>query len=135
MGPLALLAAVPADGSLVTYDIEPWNEVGETALRAEDFGGRLEQRLGDVADPQTLALELATLRRADLIFVDGPKDGVFEPAFVRSVLPQLRDRRRLVVFDDTRLLPMLQLWRDLDYPKQDVTSFGHWSGTGLVFTC
>jgi hypothetical protein len=36
------------------------------------------------------------------------------------------------MFDDTRLPSMLKFWRELDYPKLDFTSFGHWSGTGLV---
>jgi predicted O-methyltransferase YrrM len=134
-GTLALLSALPAGGSLVTYDLEPWDRVTGSVLRAEDFGARLEQRLADVADETALERELPVLARAELIFVDGPKDGVFEPAFVRSVLPRLRDRRRLVVFDDIRLLPMVRLWRELDYPKLDATSFGHWSGTGIAFTC
>jgi hypothetical protein len=43
-------------------------------------------------------------------------------------------RRRVVVFDDIRVLPMLQLWRDLPFPKLDATSLGHWSGTGLLLT-
>jgi hypothetical protein len=36
------------------------------------------------------------------------------------------------MFDDTRLWSMLRFWRQLPYPKMDLTSFGHWSGTGLV---
>jgi hypothetical protein len=27
---------------------------------------------------------------------------------------------------------MVDLWRRIPYPKLDATSFGHWSGTGLV---
>jgi hypothetical protein len=27
---------------------------------------------------------------------------------------------------------MLDIWYHLDKPKLDMTSFGHWSGTGLV---
>jgi hypothetical protein len=27
---------------------------------------------------------------------------------------------------------MLDIWYNLDKPKLDLTSFGHWSGTGLV---
>jgi hypothetical protein len=27
---------------------------------------------------------------------------------------------------------MVNLWRRIDSPKIDLTSFGHWSGTGLV---
>jgi hypothetical protein len=36
------------------------------------------------------------------------------------------------MFDDTRVLNMIEIWRRLNRPKLDLTSFGHWSGTGLV---
>ena len=36
------------------------------------------------------------------------------------------------MFDDIRLLNMIEQWRALPRPKLDLTSFGHWSGTGLV---
>jgi len=37
-----------------------------------------------------------------------------------------------VIFDDIRDLNMLQFWRDIAPPKLDLSSFGHWTGTGLV---
>ena len=133
-GALALLSGLEGEGRVVTYDVVPWSDVEGCILRSEDFGPRLEQRIGDLTDDVFLAQETSTLRSADLIFVDGPKDGVFEPAFVAKVLPLLTDRPRLVVFDDIRRLNMLQLWRDLPFPKLDATSLGHWSGTGLLLT-
>jgi hypothetical protein len=36
------------------------------------------------------------------------------------------------MFDDIRLWNMLRTWRTINRPKLDLTSFGHWSGTGLV---
>ena len=133
-GSLALLQGQD-EARVVTYDIIPWQNIPGSVLAAEDFAGnRFEQRIGDLADPAYLETQLATLRQADLIFVDGPKDGVWEPLFVERVLPELTDRRRLVVFDDIRLLEMVQLWRDLPYPRIDATSLGHWSGTGMLWT-
>lgn len=38
----------------------------------------------------------------------------------------------IVMFDDIRLWNMLAIWWRLDRPKLDLTSFWHWSGTGLV---
>jgi hypothetical protein len=38
----------------------------------------------------------------------------------------------LLVLDDIRLLPMVTLWEDLRLRKLDLTSFGHWSGTGIA---
>jgi predicted O-methyltransferase YrrM len=133
-GALALLAGSP-DVRVVTYDVIPWDRIDGTALTVEDFaGGRLVQQIGDLVDPAYFETQLDTIRAADLVFVDGPKDGQWEQRFVDVVLPRLTDRSRLVVFDDIRLLAMVQVWRDLPYPKLDATSFGHWSGTGLMLT-
>jgi predicted O-methyltransferase YrrM len=131
-GSLALLSGSD-DVRVITYDVVPAQEVGGAVLRDSDISnGRLEQRIGDLADPTFLASQIETLCKADLLFVDGPKDGRWERTFCERVLPALSDRRRLAVFDDIRLLEMVQLWRDLPYPKLDATSVGHWSGTGLV---
>jgi hypothetical protein len=35
-------------------------------------------------------------------------------------------------FGDIRVLDMIENWRRLNRPKLGVTSFGHWSGTGLL---
>ncbi|MGI8684759.1 MAG: hypothetical protein ACR2MO_06680 [Acidimicrobiales bacterium] len=68
---------------VTTYDIVPWRSFPDTALHTEDFGDRLEQRLGDLADADFFEQQVDTLRGAHIIFVDGPKDGAFEPALVR----------------------------------------------------
>lgn len=132
MGALALMEHAPTTGRLVTFDIVPWTEVGEAVLRKEDFGP-LEQRIGDLANENTFRQNADLLADGDLFFVDGPKDGVFEQRF----LPRLLDLRRgqkpgLLVLDDIRLMNMVRYWHELDAPKLDITSFGHWSGTGLV---
>ena len=41
-------------------------------------------------------------------------------------------RRQLLVIDDIRVVSMVELWQNLPIAKLDVTSFGHWSGTGLA---
>ena len=38
----------------------------------------------------------------------------------------------LILLDDIRLWKMLKIWREISMPKLDLTSFGHWSGTGIV---
>ncbi|MBM4318321.1 MAG: methyltransferase, partial [Deltaproteobacteria bacterium] len=53
---------------------------------------------------------------------------LFLDLMFRTDLPQ----KPIVVFDDIRLMNMLRIWRNISLPKLDVTSFGHWSGTGLV---
>ena len=69
---------------------------------------------------------------ADLIFLDGPKDGYFEARFLANLLSMKLQPHALLVLDDIRLWNMLRIWRDLPPPKLDMTSFGHWSGTGFV---
>lgn len=134
-GALALAAGHP-DTKVVTYDIIPWPDIPRSALRAEDFAsGRVEQRIGDLGEPAYLDSQAETLRSADVIFIDGPKDGAWEQRAFGRILSRLTDRRRLVVFDDIRLVPMLQIWRDMPFSKLDATSLGHWSGTGLIHTC
>lgn len=134
-GSLALLHGLPEQSHLVTFDVIPWAEIEGTVLRPEDFaGGRIQQRIGDLSDPEVFAQHRDVLLEADLVFMDAPKDGVFEPAFLELAVPLWRGSRRLLVIDDIRLAPMLQLWRDLPFPKLDLTSFGHWSGTGIALT-
>ena len=132
MGALSLLEGQSPSGKVITYDIFPWDSFENTLLRSSDPWNRIDQRLGDLADPSFFATQKQDFLDADFIFVDGPKDGVFEPKFVKLLVEQLAGTGKIVMFDDIRTMPMLQLWRDLDVAKLDVTSFGHWSGTGLI---
>ncbi len=130
---LAIHRALPSGGRLHTFDIIPWREFSDTALRKEDFAdGTMVQVIGDVADPATMRLHAELFRSAEIIFIDGPKDGVFERVVMRRLAEVGLPRNPLLVFDDIRVWNMLAIWREIDMPKLDVTSFGHWSGTGFV---
>ena len=130
---LGALALAQVCSRVVTFDLLPWKSFGTSALREEDFtGARVEQRLGDLSEPSVFAAERDLLAQADLVFIDGPKDGRFEPAFMALLLPVVRETGAFLVFDDIRVVPMVRFWRELDMPKLDLTSFGHWSGTGLA---
>ena len=128
---LALLSS-PVVASVTTFDLRPWDSFSFTVLRTEDFGERLEQRIGDLADPDVFAANADLLAEADMVFVDAPKDGVFEYRFLPRLLRLQPARPQLVVLDDVKVLPMLNLWRSVPLPKLDIASFGHWSGTGLI---
>ena len=127
------MASQLRNGKITTYDLVPWTSLqGDAALRAEDFSsGTIEQRLGDLADSRFFSENAATLSDARLIFMDGPKDGVFEYRFLRLLRAIPRTTKCLLVMDDIHVWNMLGLWSELDLPKVDMTSFGHWSGTGL----
>ena len=83
-----------------------------SVLLAEDLAdGRLEQRIGDLSDPGVFQQHADLLAAADLLFVDAPKDGRFQPAFLKN-LGTLSRSAPLVVLDDIRVWNMLSTWRD-----------------------
>lgn len=130
---LAMLGFLPPGGRLVTFDIVPWREYPGSVLRPDDFAdGRLTQHVDDLTDPAVVGRHSELLEGADLIFVDAAKDGRQERVFLELFERTAFTRDPVVVFDDIRQWKMLEIWRGVDRPKMDLTSFGHWSGTGLV---
>ena len=133
MSALAMMHALPADGQIVTFDIFPWHDFKGTVLRESDFeSGQLSQVVGDLTDDQDFSSHGHILTDADLIFTDAAKDGFQERTFLRRFEEAPFANEPIVVFDDIRFINMLQIWRDIPRPKLDLTSFGHWSGTGLI---
>lgn len=131
MGTLAMLAGGATH--VTTYDVVAWERFGHSALRQDDMTARVTQRLFDVASRDVFVAELPTLAEADLVFIDGPKDWVFEPALF-ALLAEHRASlgRPLFVVDDVRTLPLVRTWLGMDWRSMDATSLGHWSGTGLA---
>lgn len=133
MSARVILDAATRDCQLHTYDLLPWSSFPSHLTDADFESGRLEQHLDDLAIPSCFEAHLQRLNDAELIFCDGPKDGIFEYRFLKLLSGvKLTPQRRYLVLDDIRFLNMLALWRSIDSPKFDLTSFGHWSGTGLV---
>jgi predicted O-methyltransferase YrrM len=128
---LAFLAARTVE-HVDTFDIVAWNDIEGTVLDDNDFTARLTQHIGDLSDPKIFAKHADLLADADLIFADGPKDGAFEASLLARLFALEAARRQLIVLDDIRVMTMVQIWRDLPPPKLDLTSFGHWSGTGAL---
>ncbi|HEV8608374.1 MAG TPA: class I SAM-dependent methyltransferase [Tepidisphaeraceae bacterium] len=130
---LAMKKYMPKEGKVITFDIVPWEQITDTLLAPEDFAdGRLEQRLGDLADERTFEANRELMERAEFLFIDGPKDNEFEWRLLERLKTVRFRRPPILMFDDTKLWSMLKFWRELPYPKLDLTSFGHSSGTGLV---
>jgi predicted O-methyltransferase YrrM len=133
MSALAMKRALPADGRITTFDLLPWKGYSRGVLNEEDFAdGRLEQRLEDLSTPAGWGVNAELLRSAELIFVDAKHDGAQERDFLRGFEEIGLASGPLVVFDDIRVWGMLGFWQEITRPKLDITSFGHWSGTGLV---
>lgn len=130
---ITMKQALPPEGTVVTFDLVPWQQAGHGVMREEDFAdGRLIQHLDDVTLPAGLAKHRALFESAELIFVDAAKDGAMEERLLRLWQGVAFQRKPVFVFDDIRLWNMLKVWRQMAWPKLDLTSFGHWTGTGLA---
>lgn len=130
---LAIKKFLRPGARMATFDIVPWAQFKDTCFRSSDFGdGSLVQQIGDLGDPLVFQQHRGLLDESELIFCDGPKDGVFERKFLNNLAALGATKPRLLIFDDIRLWNMLDIWRNIDRPKLDLTSFGHWTGTGLV---
>jgi predicted O-methyltransferase YrrM len=133
MGTLSLAQTLPAGGRVVTFDLQAWRDFEQTWLIESDFAdGRITQILADIGTPGGIRPYQDIFADADFIFVDGPKDGVTEQKFIDAIGSLVLPKNPIVMFDDTRVINMIEIWRRFSRSKMDITSFGHWSGTGLV---
>jgi predicted O-methyltransferase YrrM len=133
MGTLALQDGI--DGiNVVTYDIIDWDKLAVPShFDKTDFdGGRISQIIGDLSDDLVFEQNVNILNSADLIFMDAPKDDVFEYKMAEKLSMLSKKSFKLLIVDDIHFVNMIDFWRSISSPKLDVSSFGHWSGTGLV---
>ena len=130
---LCMKGSLQPGAEIITVDIVPWREITDTAFLPQDFeDGQLKQAIGDLSNPEFFESFTPILSNCDLLFVDGPKNVVFEEALLRNLARIKLSPNVLVLFDDTRQWNMLRIWHEISRPKLDLTSFGHWTGTGLV---
>jgi predicted O-methyltransferase YrrM len=130
---LALKGSLPPEGEVITVDIVPWQQIHGSSFRPSDFeDGRLRQVIGDLANREFFAKFEDTLTKCDVLFVDAPKNVIFERTLIQHLSGIRLPDHALVLFDDIRQWNMLEIWRKIDRPKLDLTSFGHWTGTGIV---
>lgn len=122
--------------NITTFDVTSWREYPTTFLTESDFvdnGGRLTQYLEDLQHEDTFNEYKELLLNADFIMCDGPKDGSFERNFISKLSAlSFSHKPRFLLLDDIRFMSEMPLWRQIQSPKIDLTSFGHFSGTGLV---
>lgn len=130
---LSLKRYLPDNAVLYTFDVVPWKQIPGTCLRDEDFhDGRLKQIVADLSQPDGFNEHRDKIASAPLMFIDGPKDKLFEPAFLSNLRRLTFSKPAYLVFDDIKDWNMLGVWRGIEAPKLDITSFGHWTGTGIV---
>lgn len=130
---LAMLSTLPKHGRIATFDLLPWQQFVGTPLRESDFKeGRLVQHLDNLAEWSVAEKHRSLLEGADFFFIDGPKDGVTEPRLFEN-LQRLRLKTGSVfVIDDIHNQRLISTWDQLPFAKYDITSLGHWTGTGLM---
>ena len=132
-GALCIKQALSNRGKLTTFDIDSWKVHTDNVLLEVDFqDGRLIQHVGDLTQPPVFQKHRPLFEGADFIFIDAAKDGVMEQSLLDLLETVSFKKPPLLVFDDIRVWNMLRIWRGIRRPKLDLTSFGHWTGTGLV---
>lgn len=130
---LTMKSFLPTEGRVVTFDLIPWQNFAETILEETDFRDeRLVQYTDDITELGGILTHETLLKDADFIFIDAAKDGKCEPRLIDNLSNIKFNSPPIVVFDDIRLMNMVHIWRGIQFPKLDLTSFGHWSGTGIV---
>jgi hypothetical protein len=98
-----------------------------------DFeSGRISQIIGDLSEDAIFEKNIDVLNSADVIFMDAPKDDLFEYRMAKNLSMLSRKTFKLLIVDDIQFVNMIDFWRSISSPKLDVSSFGHWSGTGIV---
>jgi predicted O-methyltransferase YrrM len=136
MSTVALLECLDPGAKIYTVDIDSWESKQDPWLLADDFrSGRVTQVIADMKAADLFVQYSNAMAEAELLFVDGPKDGSTEAVFLDLLATVPFRRNPIIVFDDIRLMNMVFIWRGIQRPKMDITSFGHWSGTGLVDWC
>ena len=130
---LSMKKYLPANGKIVTFDLVKASSYPDTCLTAADFEpDRLVQLTDDLSEMTVMEKHRTLLEAADLLFIDAAKDGLLGKKLINNFKKLNFQNKPLFIFDDIRLWNMLKIWREISMPKLDLTSFGHWAGTGLV---
>jgi len=130
---LCLKKYLPEEGQLVTFDVVPWHQYPDTLFKETDFEeGKLVQHVADLSDDVVMGKYAPLIQQAGFIFIDATHDGLLEKRLLTLLEAIDFQNKVFVLFDDIRVWSMLKMWREITHPKIDLTSFGHWSGTGLV---
>lgn len=135
MSSRAMLDAGSEGIKVHTFDIVEWHKF-DSHLNVEDFEtGRLVQHICDLSNDLVFEKYIDIFNDAELIFLDGPKDGKFEYELLKNILQSQilgKQKERILIIDDIKFLNMVKLWRYIESPKIDISSLAHWSGTGVV---
>lgn len=130
---LGSLALSKFSESVITYDIVRLEMIQGHIANLQLRKPNVKQIIGDLSEDAFFLSQEIFIAGADLIFVDGPKNKLFE----EKLIPKLEQSMKpgsILVIDDIRFKIMRNLWiKLLTKPRIDMGDFAHFSGTGLVF--
>ena len=134
LGTLSIKEGFANSGKISTFDLVAWNKLNlDSHFIDEDFReGSIEQIIGDLSDNNFFEKNFNKLNNANIIFMDAPKDDNFEYKMMRLFLKLDKKKGKLLILDDIKFINMIDLWRSVKSPKIDLSSFGHWTGTGVI---
>lgn len=134
LGTLSIKEGFTNSGKISTFDLVAWNKLNiDSHFIEEDFrDGSIEQIIGDLSDNNFFEKNFNKLNNANIIFMDAPKDDNFEYKMMQLFLKLDKKKGKLLILDDIKFVNMIDLWRSVKSPKIDLSSFGHWTGTGVI---
>ncbi len=133
---LAMKKTLKKDSQIITFDLFSWEDDKNTVLEKKDFEDkRLIQYVDDISQQPTFNKYTSLLKESTMIFIDATHDGVLEKILLDKLSTIEFLNTCYIIFDDIRVWTMLKMWREITFPKLDLTSFGHWSGTGIIEIC
>lgn len=113
----------------ITFDILPVSFF--TGIDSFSADKKITQILTDISIEEEYLKYETQISNADFIFLDGPKDGKFERIVISKLIKSMKPTCVLMI-DDIAFNNMSDLWHGIKSDKLDFTSFGHWSGSGIV---
>ena len=114
---VSALALSNSKNKVKTYDVVQ-------LLDQNPFIENVEFILGDSTEDKDL-------EHSPLIFLDVNHDGSYEDIFYKHL--HNINWKGFLLLDDIHINePMINFWNNITEEKYDITSLGHWSGTGLV---
>jgi predicted O-methyltransferase YrrM len=123
------------NNKVITYDIT------DKFKELTDYEN-IEYKIDDMFDPVVRETNRELLLRSDFIFIDiDPHEGILE--YDMYLWLKANNYKGIVIYDDIHLGPghmgvtsgnsMKEFWNKVDMQdKIDISSVGHWCGTGLV---
>jgi len=115
----ALALAANPNNKVISYDIENF-------LELKDPPSNIDFRIGNFFEDQDI------LKSPFIMFDVDPHDGGIETRAMYWL--KASGYKYTIMFDDIHLNANMQsFWNQIEDEKHDLTDFGHWSGTGLVF--